>query len=287
MDGVTSPGSAFRPPQPTERVDEICDRFETAWRGGQVPRIEDYLAEAEDADRAAILGELVAVERELRRRRGEHPRTEEYVDRFPAHAAVVHAAFIDAVTEGIGTNAEPFTGTERFALIREIGAGGMGIVFEAEDRERLSRIALKTLHLVSPTHLYRFKKEFRCLQSLVHPNLVTLYEFIAEKGHWFLTMELVAGEDLLTYVRGYVDAHEAESEKDAFRVKATDMLVSDSTLGGNSSTCVAVGEGLPTSSKLVSADVTSEDAFKTAFDTPLGGGFAVSSFVIGFRPTGA
>ena len=99
-----------------------------------------------------------------------------------------------------GTDPALFNGTPRFALVREIGSGGMGIVFEALDRERSSRVALKTLNRVNPTDLYRFKKEFRCLESLVHPNLVTLYELIAEKGHWFFTMELVHGEDFLTYV---------------------------------------------------------------------------------------
>jgi serine/threonine protein kinase/tetratricopeptide (TPR) repeat protein len=96
----------------------------------------------------------------------------------------------------------PFAGTARFALVRELGSGGMGIVYEAVDRVRSSRVALKTLNRLDPTDLYRFKKEFRSLQSLVHPNLVTLYELICEAGQWFFTMELVEGEDFLTYIRG-------------------------------------------------------------------------------------
>ena len=43
MDGSTSPGPGGRPPRPSERVDEACDRFEAAWRAGRAPRIEDYL----------------------------------------------------------------------------------------------------------------------------------------------------------------------------------------------------------------------------------------------------
>ncbi len=107
--------------------------------------------------------------------------------------------------------AAPFTGTARFALVRELGSGGMGIVFEAEDRVRCARVALKTLHRLNPTDLYRFKKEFRALQNLVHPNLVTLYEFISEKGHWFFTMELVEGTDFLSYVRGDLNGGGGES----------------------------------------------------------------------------
>ncbi len=93
MDGLTSPGPGGRPPRPSERVDEACDRFEAAWRVGPAPRIEDYLAASDEADRAALLRELVALERELRRRRGERPGAEEYLHRFPGHAGVVRASF--------------------------------------------------------------------------------------------------------------------------------------------------------------------------------------------------
>ena len=108
------------------------------------------------------------------------------------------------MTQAIEPNLAPFLGTDRFAIVRELGSGGMGIVFEAEDRVRRCRVALKTLHRLNPTDLYRFKKEFRSLQSLVHPNLVTLYECFSEAGRWFFTMELVEGTDFLTYVRGAV-----------------------------------------------------------------------------------
>ena len=93
-------------------------------------------------------------------------------------------------------------GTDRFA----IGCGARvwrhGHCIQAEDKVRPSRVALKTLHRMNPTDLYRFKKEFRSLQSLIHPNLVTLYEFFSDGGRWFFTMELVEGTDFMLYVRG-------------------------------------------------------------------------------------
>jgi tetratricopeptide (TPR) repeat protein len=94
-----------------------------------------------------------------------------------------------------------FKGTRRFAVQRRLGSGGFGDVFQVHDRERNSVVALKTLRRMDPDALYRFKKEFRTLADLVHPNLVALYELLAEGHEWFFTMELVQGPDFLQFVR--------------------------------------------------------------------------------------
>lgn len=80
----------------------------------------------------------------------------------------------------------------RFTVVRRLGAGGMGEVFEARDNERNLPVALKSLPHLDPTALYRFKQEFRALTELIHPNLVPLYELFSEGDRWFITMELVA-----------------------------------------------------------------------------------------------
>ncbi|WP_437678122.1 protein kinase domain-containing protein [Sorangium sp. So ce131] len=90
---------------------------------------------------------------------------------------------------------------ERFQIIRRLGAGGFGIVYEALDRERGERVALKTLARVDASALYRFKKEFRALADIAHPSLVRLHDLVGSGGEWFFTMELVRGVDWLTYVR--------------------------------------------------------------------------------------
>ena len=56
MDGSASSSAEGRSIRPSERIDEACDRFEAAWRDGSPPQIEDYLAEALEADRPALLG---------------------------------------------------------------------------------------------------------------------------------------------------------------------------------------------------------------------------------------
>jgi len=94
-----------------------------------------------------------------------------------------------------------FAGTDRFHVLRRLGAGGMGVVYEAVDRERNARVALKTLRTSGAESILRFKNEFRALQDLEHPNLCSLGELISEAGQWFFTMELVDGTDFLSFVR--------------------------------------------------------------------------------------
>src|SRR5690349_18686737 len=94
----------------------------------------------------------------------------------------------------------------RYELRRKLGEGGMGVVYEAFDRERNAVVAVKTLSRVSPAGIYRLKKEFRALAALRHPNLVTLYDLVSDDARWLFTMELVEGVDLLAHVRGAAGA---------------------------------------------------------------------------------
>jgi len=84
-----------------------CDRFEQDWRDGHGPRIEDYLAKALEPDRLALLNELVGLELELRRARGDDPQLQEYLARFPGYVGAVRAAFGEAPA---ATGAEPGAG---------------------------------------------------------------------------------------------------------------------------------------------------------------------------------
>jgi serine/threonine protein kinase/tetratricopeptide (TPR) repeat protein len=97
---------------------------------------------------------------------------------------------------------ERWRGTARYEVRRRIGQGGMGVVYEAFDREAERLVAVKTLRRFSPALLYRFKQEFRTLADVHHPNLVHLYELVASESELvFFTMELVRGEDFLAHVR--------------------------------------------------------------------------------------
>jgi serine/threonine protein kinase/tetratricopeptide (TPR) repeat protein len=91
---------------------------------------------------------------------------------------------------------------DRFEVKRLLGWGGMGVVYEAYDRKRRARVALKTLRSMDAGAQLRFKNEFRSLVDLAHPNLVRLGELLEESGQLFFTMELLTGVPFVDHVRG-------------------------------------------------------------------------------------
>src|SRR4051794_39522133 len=98
-------------------------------------------------------------------------------------------------------HAAPIFGGGRFELRGTLGSGGAGIVYRAFDSQLGREVALKLLRHASGRDLYRFKKEFRALADIVHPNLVALHELHAADGDWYFTMELVEGVSFIDWVR--------------------------------------------------------------------------------------
>ncbi len=75
----------------------------------------------------------------------------------------------------------------------------MGVVYRAFDTKRGVVVALKAVQQTDSGAILRFKREFRALAELSHPNLFTLYELNVDGENWFFTMELVEGIDFLTF----------------------------------------------------------------------------------------
>ena len=93
----------------------------------------------------------------------------------------------------------------RYRVVRKIGEGGMGTVFEAEDEVLGRRVAIKRLKAVDESGRRRFWREARAAARLAHPNVCPLYEVGEDAAGPFLAMELMLGEPLSARLRRGAD----------------------------------------------------------------------------------
>jgi TolB-like protein/Tfp pilus assembly protein PilF len=88
---------------------------------------------------------------------------------------------------------------DRFRIVRLLGRGGMGEVWEAFDQQLKESVAIKTVHtegLLDPLSVDRFKTEVQRTRQVAHPNVCRVYDLFFHEGIPFLTMELLDGESL-------------------------------------------------------------------------------------------
>ncbi|MGH9869057.1 MAG: protein kinase domain-containing protein [Candidatus Polarisedimenticolia bacterium] len=94
---------------------------------------------------------------------------------------------------------EPGQNLGHYRIERQIGQGGMGAVFLAEDTKLGRKVALKVLPegmAADPSRLARFQREAKAVAALNHPHIVTIHSVEEDRGTHFLTMELVEGSSL-------------------------------------------------------------------------------------------
>jgi hypothetical protein len=166
--------------------------------------------------------EQLAESFQARLRRGERPSLEEYVARCPDRANDIRELFpalveMEQLKPGLpaaaGAREQPVdekrpaartlpTHPERlgdYQILRVIGVGGMGIVYEAEHASLKNRVALKVMHprfRTDPTYLRRFHTEARSAARLHHTNIVPVFDYGEQNGIFYYAMPLIAGVGL-------------------------------------------------------------------------------------------
>jgi serine/threonine protein kinase/WD40 repeat protein len=152
-----------------------------------------------------------------RRRQGETPTLAEYVERYPeladeirqVYPALVLMEQADPGSDGAAERTRDFAGARTnpmvpqqiggFRILREIGRGGMGVVYEAEQMALGRRVALKVL-AAQPTDdgqgLERFRREAQAAARLHHTNIVPVYEVAHEGQVCYYAMQYIRGQPL-------------------------------------------------------------------------------------------
>lgn len=111
-----------------------------------------------------------------------------------------------------------------FRIRREIGRGGMGIVFEAIQLSLDRRVALKVLPIAStldPKLLARFEREAQAAATLEHPNIVRAYARGEERGIYYLAMQFVPGQDLSQFIQSQQELGSLQGFPESVAAKAS------------------------------------------------------------------
>jgi serine/threonine protein kinase/Flp pilus assembly protein TadD len=171
--------------------------------------VETHVADEDEQLQEAILTYLKAAD-------GGRPISQqELLNRYPDLTAELTAFFADqsqlepvlSPLRGIRESIPPRTLGD-FQILREVGRGGMGVVYEAEQISLGRRVALKVLPFAATMdsrQLQRFQNEARAAASLEHPHIVPVYGVGCERGVHYYAMKFIDGQSLAEVIAGRND----------------------------------------------------------------------------------
>jgi serine/threonine protein kinase len=178
-------GGALSPALEDPRVIEALEEYQAALEAGQKPNRQAFLAR--HVDIAAALAECL-----------------DGMEALHAAGSSPHQSADETGATSTPVEWQPGALLGEYRIIREIGRGGMGVVYEAEQLSLGRRIALKVLPFawsLDPRQLRRFKNEARAAAQLHHQNIVPVYAVGCERGVHFFAMQYIDGQTLAEVIR--------------------------------------------------------------------------------------
>jgi serine/threonine protein kinase/predicted Zn-dependent protease len=201
---------------------------------------------AMNTDHASNDSRLEQLAREFLERRqcGEQPSIEEYAARHPDLATDIRTRFPTLLARektedhsGSASQPAPVMASRQvgdYRILREIGRGGMGVVYEAEQESLGRRVALKVLSPnagLDEQALERFRREARAAARLHHTNIVPVFEVGRDGDLCFYAMQFIAGQSLEAFIRT-MRRERAPSPADPASLEATRPETPPAPLGG-------------------------------------------------------